>query len=327
MPGLYKSHRKHQNFVMPTNPTWIQTFNSDFVRTFRGKQFVRFQDGEGYSLVDDYPGWYKKQMGIDDNVQLRPLFRFIFYANRSIEDGRYVPLIVEVSQTSEINENGIIKYMLNDSRVKRLKPVDVDTRDDFYIDTHTGKLVEKRKHKYTPVSIKNIYDRLFKIHISNWRTPKGALTRFKIFFTRRLLSFLSKSLAFIFSFSFLYIKGKRYKYDVIRERYLSSPGDSENRITTSGPPPSDIDFFGYKVSVWTLFTYSFAVVVLYLFFMPTVNDFLLKSEPFSTILTIAIAILSIVIYDKILPKALEIGVKYGETFSYDLKYTGIKIRI
>jgi hypothetical protein len=312
---------------MPTDSSWIKTFKRDFTNSFTGKQYVEFSDGHGYSLVDDYPSWYRKQMGIDDTVKLRPFFRFVFYPDKLIENSKYVPLEVDVSHTTEVSENGRVKYMLKDSRAKRMKPVEVDTGEDFYISTDSGKTFRKYKNKFVPIDLRDIYDRVFKIHISDWRTPKGALTRFRIFFTRRLLSLICKSFAFTLSLIFYYIKGRRYRYDVIRERYLSSTRDSENRITESGPPPSDIDFFGYNVSVWTLFTYSLAILVLYLVYMPLINEFLTRSEPFSSILTIVIAIISIITYDKIIPRALEVGVKYGETYSYDLKYRGIKLRI
>lgn len=312
---------------MPRTPAWIRTFNKDFEQTFRTKQFVRFQDGEGYSLIDEYQPWYRKQMGLDDSIPLKPLFKFIFYADQTIDDGKYVPLMVSVAQTTEVNENGNVRYMLNDSRVKRLKPVDVESRDEFYINTESGKVFEKRKNKYHEVNVEKIYQRLLKIHVSDWRTPKGASTRFRIFFTRRLLSLFCKSIAWVLGYVIFFIKGKRYEYDVIRERYLSSPRDSENRVTSSTPPPNDIDFFGYKVSVWTLFTYSLVVIILYAIFVSAINNLLSNSEAFSSLLTITSAILSIVTYDKILPRLFRLGVKYGETFSYDLRYTGIKIKV
>lgn len=307
--------------------SWQQVFYSDFERAFRDKMITRFNEGGGYSLVDEYPAKYIRQMGVPKDANVKPFFKYFYLEDQMTDGGLYVPLIVTVSLTTEDSTNGTVRYMLNDSRIKRLKPIELTSKEDFYVNTSNGKVYEKHRNSYSEVALSDIHKRILKLHISNWHTPKGAVTRLRLLFTQRLLSWLFKIIAWSSGRLFWYIKSKPYNYDVIRERYLNSPRDSRNQGTPSPNPPGGIDFFGYKVSIWTLFTYSISVLVLCYFFRENIVPILKELESLSSIITIALAILTIVTYDKLLPLLLILIVKGAENLSFDLSIKSVKLRV
>ena len=306
--------------------TWIDTFNKNFENTFKDKHITPFIDNTGYSLIDSYSGKLKAQMGVSKTGSQVPFFKFYIDNAQSINDSPYVPLIITVSVTTAVNEQNTIRYMLNDSTIKRLKPIDITSRDDFFISKNDGQLYKKKRKNFTKVALIDIYKRMYRVHTSNIKTVRGVFARGKIFILRRMPSLILADMAWILGFILWFLKGKRYTYDVITERYLSKKGD-KREIHATEAPPDNIDFFGYKVSIWTLFTYSLIVLLIYILDLQSIVKFLPKNSQLSGIFTIALAILSMVTFDKLLPLAIRLAVKYSANVAFNFKYKGIKLKI
>lgn len=176
------------------------------------------------------------------------------------------------------------------------------------------------------MELSEVYQRLYKTHISSIWTFRGVMLRTRVLFLRRLPSVICRAVSWALGYLFWFIKGKRYKYDVISERYLNKDKDVTDTISTTSPS-NDIDFFGYKVSVWTLFSYSFLVVIVSIALGNKTVGVLSNQGIMSGISVIAIAILTIVTYDRLLPLCVKWIVKTLSVVSFDLQYKGVKLKI
>lgn len=304
---------------------WSNKFYDHSDKVFKDKQITHFLDGGGYSLIGEYKASFKRRMGVGKDGNQVPFLKFIFDENSKIENGKYVPLTISVGITTKVIEGTETRYMLNDSRIKHFRPIDLVSNDDFFISTVNGKIYERKNKKFSQVELDVLYNRVLKVHLSDVVTLSGIYRRTKMFVYRRLPSLLLAALAWAFGWLTFFIKNDRYIYNVIKERYLNRRGDTEKVIdpATVGP---NIDFFGYKVSIWTLYTYSFLVIIAYLIWRKSLNNFISK-DGLSSLFGIPFAIFSIVTYDRLIPGFLKSAIKYSSIRSYDLKYTGIKLKV
>jgi hypothetical protein len=154
----------------------------------------------------------------------------------------------------------------------------------------------------------------------------GLYRRLKIFILRRIPAKTLQSLSILFDLSHWIIKGERFTYNVITERFLDKKYD-KREISPPKEPADNIDFFGYRVSIWTLYSYSILAILFNVLVEKNLTKLLPMNDPFLGLLVIAIAIVSIVTYDKVAPFGLRIAIKHLEIKVYDLKYKGIKLKI
>lgn len=303
--------------------SWVDKFNKYFEDIFKNKNITRFESGDGFSLVDEYSKKFKKQMGVGSDGNQVPFFKFYFNKEKTINDEEYVPLVITAAITTAVKEGDNKRYMLNDSTIKRFKPIEITSIDDFYIATKNGKLYEKHEEKFSLVNLVDVYNRMYKVHVSDVLTIRGIITRVKFFTLRRAPSLLFEFFVWLFGWAIWGLKGKRYSYDVISERYLNKRADKKEEVAAKDPN-RDIDFFGYKVSVWTLYSYSIVIILVNISARSFFDYLLQRNDLTSGIATIALAIITIVSYDKIIPTILRSFVKYSANVAFDLKYKGIK---
>jgi hypothetical protein len=157
-------------------------------------------------------------------------------------------------------------------------------------------------------------------------SPAGLYRRAKIFFKRTLPYKFFSIISLVCGCIFWWLKGKRYRFDVIAQALLNQR-DDEISSRVSDAPNESIDFFGYKVGVWTLTTFSIVIMILFSIFKNDNNFKLPDSNVLSAVYSLATAIVLIVLYDKMLPNALKLAVKGAENCAFNLRYTGVKFKI
>jgi hypothetical protein len=305
---------------------WINNFYELSQKELDKGTLTVFDSGDGYSFIGEYSPKYKQQMGLNADDEVVPFFKFYFDKEKFSADNKYIPLTIDVSITSVAREGDRIRYMLNDSRIKRLRPIDFVSKDDFFVNTDSGQVYRRIGNRYKLEDLGALYDRILRVHSSNILTVMGLYRRMKLFSLRRLpskmLGYVSWSLGFIY----WVLKGKLNTYDVMAESFRNRKED-QDQILESAAPVNAIDFFGYKVSVWTLYSYSLCVILFYIFAGQSVSQILPTEGSFSSITVIAFAIVSIVTYDKLLPTAVDHGVKKTARISFYIKYRGIKLKV
>lgn len=306
-------------------PTWINNFFRYSKSKLDSNKLTVYQTRDGYSYIGTYPTNYKRQMGLTDDVEVVPFYKFYFNKDE-IVDSNYIALTIDVGMTSIAREGDNVRYMLNDSRIKRFHPIDFVTKDNYYIHKPNGKVFKKVGKKYKAVDLKLVYERMNRIHCSNVFTLMGVYRRTKIFLLRTLPSLATRFIAWILGFVYWFMKGSRSTYDVLAES-IRDRRDDQDAIVSRQPLVDNIDFFGYKVSTWTLFSYSLLIIFVFFKYGKSISDILSSNDSFSGLYVIAFAIVSIVIYDKIAPKVINYLVKRLSIFSFNLKYRGVKLKV
>lgn len=305
---------------------WLDEFYAYSSREFSDEQYTRFTQGDGYSLVGKYKDGDIKRIGVAKELNLVPFLKF-FFDQKELENPKdYVPLIINVAITHEEIERLRPRYLLSGFKVKRFRPIDFNSREEFFVSTKDGKVYEKLKKTYKAIDIKKLYKRLYKTHVSSVLTVRGVCRRLRIFISRTAPSSVANSTSFLLSSVYWWLKGERFTYDVFAESLKDGINDIRH-ITTSTSKENEIDFFGYRVAIWTLTTYSIVVIIIYTLFKDSMLFALSDKSAFSTIYGIALAILSIVIYDKLFPRFLRYLIMQSAKTSYDLSFKGVKIKV
>ena len=152
----------------------------------------------------------------------------------------------------------------------------------------------------------------------------------KIFILRTLPSWFFTIIAFACGHAFYLLKGKVFKYsvyDVIKSRYLEGGSDTQKRHEAQMPSPT-IDFFGYKVTTWTIGSYSLIVVLVGIVYQDPIQIiYPPNNSSYATLFTAALAMFSIIVYDRVLPKILKCIVKKSTEYSYDIGNKGVLFRV
>jgi len=309
-----------------TNNSGIAKFIRSAKRDYSDKEFSEFLDTNGFSVIGTYDKGYRRQMGITDTVNVVPFAKFYFDDEDIDGEGEYIPVKIHISMTSKVIERGEARYMLNDSRIKRLKPIDLIVTDEFFIDREKGLAYEGKNGKYKRIELGKVYDRLYKAHTSRINSLKGSYHRIKIIVLRKLPAVVLSIISWLLGIIYWWLRGKFFKYDYIVESVKDRMRDPTT-TKESEEPKTTIDFFGYKVGVWSLTTYSIVIVVVFLF---TQNTWLVKlpeNNALATVYSLALAIVSIVLYDKILPTATKYIIKWSSKTSFKCQVRGIKIKV
>lgn len=295
-------------------------------RSYSDKEFSEFQDANGFSVVGVYDGMYRKQMGVSRAVDVVPFFKFYFDDEDIEGNDLHIPLKIQASMTSRVTQDGEVRYMLNDSRIKRLNPIDLIVSDDFSIGRVDGLVYEMKKGEYQQVDLNKVYGRIYKAHTSSITTLRGLYYRFKLLALRKAPTTALALIAWCLGWTYWWLKGKRFTYNYISESVRDRMGASTS-VAESEAPETTIDFFGYKVGVWTLTTYSVVMVILFLLTQNTTFVKLPENNALTGVYTLALAIFSIVLYDKILPTLNKATAKWSSRMSFKCSIRGVKIKV
>lgn len=304
---------------------WKQKFYLNFEESFSDKTITRYDDGSGYSLIDEYSVYINRMMGLKGDGNQVPFFK-IYLDEEDIVDNKYVPLIISVALTSVVHEGGNTRYMLNDSRVKHLKPIEYTSREDFYVSKEDGNLYRRVRKSFKIASWKIVYKRLYSVHISNILTISGFIRRARITLLRKLPSTVLRLLSKALSLLIYGMKGENFKYNVIEEMFRNQRNDVRTVTPQQNSKPT-INFFGYMVEPWSLYAYSIVVIILCITLKDYFVKLTVKDSPIDGILTIVLGIFSIITFDQVLPRIIRLAIKYSSIWSYRLKYAGVRIKV
>lgn len=305
-------------------------FNRKFEEAFSGKDFTELKEDIGYTLRDIYPAKLIKKLRIKEDHEYVPFFNF--YLSKRYENDSHqpnlIPLIVGVELTLKSKDfyGTEFRYVLDDSKLqsKFYKPINIQSVEDFAFKVTDGEFYQRIKGEWKKVKLTAIKECIFKLHLSQYTKPVGLKARIKILSMRvapvnalRALSWILGSLHWI-------INGIFFDHDPI---LVALTDDHKNQ--KHKPPENltkdEIDFFGYNVKTWTLFSYSTFIILGYFLLRAHHSLSLVETIDELSLLSLAFAIVSIVIYDKLIPGFAKWAVKYMKTKALSLNVRGIKL--
>lgn len=305
---------------------WFKKFIEQSKKALSDKQVTEYLTEDGYSIVGEYNKRHKGQFGILGNDNIVPFIKVFFLKDKIDEYKEYIPLWIDVGVTSKVIENGQAKYMVNDSRIKRLKPLNFMSKDDFYVSKKDGKIYEKRKETFKVVDYNKFYDRLYKAHVSSVWGIRGLLTRIRILILRKLPVYIGKLITLLSGSVYWWVKGSFYKYDVIMATLVDSH-QNETGERVHNQNGKTITFFNYSVEIWTLATFSLLVIVMYTFFKDASFLQVKSNNSLSFIYPITLPVASIILYDNVLPRVLKFIIMNLEKGIFKLNYKGVNVKI
>ena len=253
-----------------------------------------------------------------------------FYVNDENSKAVYRPLniSIEIALKSDRAGSDETSYILNEKYIhsKLLKPIGIKSSGDFFVSSGNGKTYELKGGSYKLIDLKKIYKKALALHKAHLTTAVGVYARAKVLFLRAIpIGLLNLSLNTTGTLLWV-INGKFYKYDPVLEAFMDEVGTGASQDEPE-QPEKQIDFFGYKVATWTLASYSLLVIIAYVIFLLLNRSNILEKIDSFSILTISLAILTIVLYDSLLPLALQKFSKITGLRISVLKLTGVKLRL
>ena len=144
--------------------------------------------------------------------------------------------------------------------------------------------------------------------------------------TRTALILLGKLITVFLGAVYWWIKSSFYKYDVL----ISALTDEiENKMTNkvNDPKGKTVKFFDYEVEIWTLFTYSILVILIYTFFRDLPVFHSAENNTLTAIYSIALAMITITAYDFYIPAVIKFLIRHLEIVIYNLQFKGIRIKL
>jgi hypothetical protein len=309
-----------------TNVDGVEKFLVKAAAVLTDYEITRFIDSRGFSLIGEYGLSEKRQMGISGKSNIVPFSKFYFLDEDINEQNAYISLKVRISPTIREENGGSVRYIPDDSRF-RIKPIELTTGDEFYVKRATGVVYEKKGNDYEKIDLNKLYNKIYKAHVSSILSLAGLRRRTKILIMRTLPRITLSLAALLSGCVFWWLKGKMYRFDVIAEQLSRDRRDDEIDRKASKLPAEQIDFFGYKVGVWTLTTFSIVIIILFSILKENMVFKLPDENVLSGVYNLAVAIVAIVFYDRALPKTLKFVVEKSENQAFNLRYNGVKFKI
>lgn len=311
------------------NDDWEENFYKEIEKLREHDlEVTRFaDDNTGCSIIGNYQKEYK------DNYEgiLVPFSR-IYVIKDSVEDEGLAQIIFDIHVTRKVarcyDPNNECDYVFSNLPKGFMAPINIVNDKNFFVSLKDGRIYERAKKGLIKIDSWCLYERFYNVHISN--TFTGLYRRLKIFILRTLPSWFFAIIAFACGYTLYLLKGKVFKYsvyDVIKSRYLEDGSDTQKRHETQMPSPT-IDFFGYKVTTWTIGSYSLIVVLVGIVYQDTIQIiYPPNNSSYATLFTAALAIFSIIVYDRVLPKILKCIVKKSSEYSYDIGNKGVLFHV
>lgn len=301
----------------PKKKIFIDNFS--FLRSYdKFYGFVEFIDDEfGFSV--------RRKLKSEDHASLISIDIDKKYLNNTELHGK--PLYIRATY-GRISENGIIIRDFNETKIS--DPVDLKSEGEYFYNVENNQFY-KKKRKVTPEEL--IY-KVYKLHIKPTRLIVGFWLRSKMFFFQILVHGIFILMSKTFS-SFLYlISGNKYSYEPILEEEKLNDLIIKSKWEKEGIKPetsesNKFNFFGYKASQWSIFVYSLIHLVIY--FYITLSEFHIGTiDRFrgvfrNNFLSLAYVILSLSIFESLLPKFLIFLIKLFSKWSLKAKYKKLKI--
>ncbi len=313
------------------NDDWEENFYKEIEKLREHDlEVTRFaDDNTGCSIIGNYQKEYK------DNYEgiLVPFSR-IYVIKDSAKDEGLAQIIFDIHVTRKVarcyDPNNEYDYVFSNLPKGFMAPINIVNDKNFFVSLKDGMIYERAKKGLIKIDSWYLYERFYNVHISSVYTFTGLYRRLKMFTLRTLPSWFFIIIALACGCIFFLLKGQVFKYsvyDVIKSRYLGKGSDTQERRETQMPEPT-INFFGYKVAIWTVGSYSLVVVLAGAIFQDTLQIICPpNNSAYATLSTAALAIFSIIVYDRVLPKILKCIVKKSSEYSYDIGNKGVLFHV
>ena len=313
------------------NDDWEENFYKEIEKLREHDlEVTRFaDDNTGCSIIGNYQKEYK------DNYEgiLVPFSR-IYVIKDSAKDEGLAQIIFDIHVTRKVarcyDPNNEYDYVFSNLPKGFMAPINIVNDKNFFVSLKDGMIYERAKKGLIKIDSWYLYERFYNVHISSVYTFTGLYRRLKMFTLRTLPSWFFIIIALACGCIFFLLKGQVFKYsvyDVIKSRYLGKGSGTQERRETQMPEPT-INFFGYKVATWTVGSYSLVVVLAGAIFQDTLQIICPpNNSAYATLSTAALAIFSIIVYDRVLPKILKCIVKKSSEYSYDIGNKGVLFHV
>lgn len=313
------------------NDDWEENFYKEIEKLREHDlEVTRFaDDNTGCSIIGNYQKEYK------DNYEgiLVPFSR-IYVIKDSAKDEGLAQIIFDTHVTRKVarcyDPNNEYDYVFSNLPKGFMAPINIVNDKNFFVSLKDGMIYERAKKGLIKIDSWYLYERFYNVHISSVYTFTGLYRRLKMFTLRTLPSWFFIIIALACGCIFFLLKGQVFKYsvyDVIKSRYLGKGSGTQERRETQMPEPT-INFFGYKVATWTVGSYSLVVVLAGAIFQDTLQIICPpNNSAYATLSTAALAIFSIIVYDRVLPKILKCIVKKSSEYSYDIGNKGVLFHV
>ena len=182
-------------------------------------------------------------------------------------------------------------------------PIDLDFPDEFTYNTQTNKFYFKRKE----IEANDILLKTEKVHIQPTKLIWGLSLRLKLWFWRKVLPFIIKTIDLILISILWIVSGERIKEDILK-RLLWKYHENEKRDIKEieFKTAETIDFFGYKAKRWSVVFYS--LVHLILFYFKIFSGFL-DSVLSNSLFALCYIVISFFITESLIPEILKSIIK------------------
>ena len=208
-------------------------------------------------------------------------------------------------------------------------PLDVESKDEFFFD----KASEKFFFKHKEIAPNVVLDAIFNMHIKITKPLKGLWLRIKYFLLIIFMPFIYKSSKMLCKSLYFIIALGKYDYDIFQKQFFLDSQEPEEETKASIDNEKTIEVLGYPIKQKPLFTYSFFTLAVFTanYFLPSLfTNFIPIHNYIVTILknsflTILYAIVTLYLWEFILPSSLKYGVKYFEEKSFASKFHKITI--
>ena len=313
------------------NDDWEENFYKEIEKLREHDlEVTRFaDDNTGCSIIGNYQKEYK------DNYEgiLVPFSR-IYVIKDSAKDEGLAQIIFDIHVTRKVarcyDPNNEYDYVFSNLPKGFMAPINIVNDKNFFVSLKDGMIYERAKKGLIKIDSWYLYERFYNVHISSVYTFTGLYRRLKMFTLRTLPSWFFIIIALACGCIFFLLKGQVFKYsvyDVIKSRYLGKGSGTQERRETQ-MPETTIKFFGYKVATWTVGSYSLVVVLAGAIFQDTLQIICPpNNSAYATLSTAALAIFSIIVYDRVLPKILKCIVKKSSEYSYDIGNKGVLFHV
>lgn len=206
---------------------------------------------------------------------------------------------------------------------KFFDPINIVSMNDYSYNSLSGDFFRGNEKIESIQIVREIYDK----HIKPTKIFRGFSIRNKLWFYRIFLSWVFKVASLLFSCLIFLISGNKFKYGFIE--HINKRINIQKDISPKKPideRKDKISFWGYKARPGCILSYSVLhfLVYVYLYFAEWKPDFVLTVFE-NTFLTLVYATMTLIIYDKILPKLFRKIVEKTYILSFNFSYGNMKV--
>jgi hypothetical protein len=278
------------------------------------KEAVKFTDAFGFSTDKD-----REQNG----HEFVSIYKF-YIRNEEIQTEAHLKSVVIVVSYGEKISDGTVRLHPTSIERKLNWPLDFISTDEFYFDITAAKFIRDGKE----IDAKTILKMTEELHLRPTRTGSGFLTRLKIFLVRKVVTNLFKFLYnvliyLLYGTAGIWTHRSIWTINLDRNRPKDKP-----LVHPDSFPAQKISIFGYSASAWSVVSYCLIHLSLFTlwFFCGKTNIEYVKILFKNSFLTILYVIPSLVVYEKLVPAAVETAITFAGKMFHEFSFRRIDLK-